>query len=292
MGAYSVLNNIAALNAQSNLNVSNSYLTRTITRLSSGKRINSGADDAAGLMIADTLRANIRALDQAVRNANDCISVGQIADGALQEITNLLTRSVQLAEEAATETVDQNGRDALNAEFTQIEAEIARIALQANFSGVKIFTATAVPEDGLNGDLSVYVGDIFDTSSISVTINTITADTDGNVSSLGGQSLTEIDLTTQEGAKAALATIRDTLIGVAKDRGTIGAGMNRLESAVMVMENQSINTQSAESTIRDANMATEISNLTKYQILSQTGIAALSQANARGTMILTLLQGA
>jgi flagellin len=283
MGAFSILNNIAALNAQNQLNVSYANLNQSITRLSSGKRINSGADDAAGLMIADTLKANIRALDQAVRNANDCISVGQIADGALQEITNLLTRAVQLAEEAATETVDSTGRSALNAEFTQIEAEIARLATQANFGGVKIFTTT-----GLNGDLSVFVGDIFDSSSISVTINTITTAGE-TVTDLGGQDLTLVDLSTQTGAQQALGIIRDSLIAVANDRGTVGAGMNRLQSAVMVMQNQSINTQSAESTIRDANMATEISNLTRYQILSQTGIAALSQANAKSSMILSLL---
>ncbi len=284
MGAFSILNNIPALYAQTQLGVTHANLTQSITRLSSGKRINSGADDAAGLMIADTLRANVRAIDQAVRNANDCISIGQIADGALQEITNLLTRSVTLAEEAATETVDSIGRAALNAEFTQIEAEIARIANQTNFSGVKLFTAA-----GLNGGLSVFVGDIFSSSSIAVTINTITAGTD-TVTSLGGEDLTTVDLTTQVGAQAALGVVRDALIAVANDRGTIGAGMNRLQSAVAVMQSQSLNTQSAESTIRDANMASEISNLTKFQILSQTGVAALSQANATSATILSLLQ--
>ncbi len=285
MGAFSILNNIAALHARSQLGITSSNLTQSITRLSSGKRINSGADDAAGLMIADVLRANIRALDQAVRNANDCISVGQIADGALEEITNLLTRSVTLAEEAATETVDSTGRAALNAEFTQIEAEIARIAGQTNFGGVNLFTAS-----GLNGGLSVFVGDIFASSSIAVTINTITA-SGSTVTNIGGQDLTTVDLSTQGGAQAALFTIRDALIAVANDRGTIGAGLNRLQSAVSVMQSQSLNTQSAESTIRDANMAAEISNVTKYQILEQTGVAALSQANAMNTSILALLKG-
>jgi flagellin len=285
MGNFSVLNNVAALYAQSQLSLTGTSLTQAITRLSSGKRINSGADDAAGLMIADTLRANVRALDQAVRNANDCISVGQIADGALQEISNLLTRSVTLAEEAATETVDTNGRAALNSEFTQIEAEISRIAQQTNFGGVMLFTT-----GGLNGSLSVFVGDIFASSSIAVTINTISASGD-TVTSLGGQNLTSIDLTTQNGAVAALAVIRDSLIAVANDRGTIGAGMNRLQSAVSVMQSQSLNTQAAESTIRDANMAKEVSALTKFQILNQTGTAALSQANAQSQSILRLLQG-
>jgi flagellin len=285
MASFSILNNISACYAQNQLITTNSQLTQSINRLSSGKRINSGADDAAGLMIADTLRANILALDQAVRNASDCLSVGQIADGALGEISNLLNRSVTLAEEAATETVDSTGRGAIAAEFAQIEAEIARIANQTNFVGVGLFTTS-----GLNGQLSAFVGDIFGSSSIAVTINTITAGTDGTVSLLGTQDLTTINLTTQAGAQSALAVIRQAIIEVANNRGTIGAGLNRLQSAVSVMQSQSLNTVSAESTIRDANMATEISRLTKYQILSQTGIAALSQANTQSSSVLKLLQ--
>jgi flagellin len=283
MGAFSILNNVAALFAQSQLHVTNNQLTQSINRLSSGRRINTGADDAAGLMIADTLRANIRAIDQAVRNANDGLGVGQIADGALGEITNLLTRSVTLAEEAATETVDSTGRAALNAEFNQIEAEIARIATQTNFGGVCLFTT-----DGLNGGISVFVGDIFGSSSIDVTINTITATAD-TVTALGNEDLTTVDLSTQDGAVAALGVIRRALIAVANDRGTIGAGMNRLQSAVAVMQSQSLNTTAAESTIRDANMAQEVSNLTKYQVLAQTGTAALAQANLQSSAILSLL---
>ena len=284
VGNFSILNNIAALYAQKQLGCTNVSLTQSINRLSSGKRINSGADDAAGLMIADTLRANIRALDQAVRNANDCISVGQIADGALQEITNLLTRAVTLAEEAATETVDTTGRACLDAEFSQIESEIARIASQTNFNGVQLFTTA-----GLNGGLSVFVGDIFSSSSIAVTIDVITTAGE-TVTDIGGQDLTLVDLTTQDGAQQALGIIRDSLIAAANQRATIGAGSNRLQSAVQVMQSQSLNTQSAESTIRDANMATEISNLTKYQILNQAGMAALSQANGQSASILSLMQ--
>src|SRR5512144_2615639 len=139
--AFSILNNIAGINAQNQLSFNNTNLSRTLLRLSSGKRINSGADDAAGLQIADSLRANTFALDQAVRNANDGIGVAQIADGALQEITNLLTRSVTLAEESATETIDSSGRVSLNNEFVQIQAEIARIAEKTNFNGQSIFGA-------------------------------------------------------------------------------------------------------------------------------------------------------
>ncbi len=287
MGSFSILNNIGAVFAQNQLRATSNSLNQTINRLSSGKRINSGADDAAGLMIADTLRANIRALDQAVRNANDCISVGQIADGALQEITNLLTRSITLAEEAATETVDDNGRASLNAEFSQIEAEIARIAQQTNFNGVKLFTTGA---GGLvDGKLSVFVGDIFDTSSISVTINSI--ETSGEeVTLIGGVNLQDVDLSTQAAAATSLQVIRDALLSTASDRAVIGAGSNRLQSAVQVMQSISLNTQSAESTIRDANMAQEVSNLTKYQILTQSGMAALAQANAQSQNIMSLMR--
>jgi flagellin len=289
VGNFSILNNISALYAQKQLGATNTSLSQTINRLSSGKRINSGADDAAGLMIADTLRANVKALDQGVRNANDCISVGQIADGALQEMTNLLTRSVSLAEEAATETVDSTGRACLNSEFKQIEAEIARIAVQTNFNGVKIFTT-----GGLNGALSVFVGDIFGSSSISVSISTITADdTNGQVTSLGGTAginLETVDLSDVDAASTSLGTIRDALIAVANQRATIGAGSNRLQSAVQVMQSQALNTQSAESTVRDANMATEISNLTKFQILSQSGMAALAQANAQSQNVTSLMR--
>jgi flagellin len=284
MGSFSVLNNIAGVNAQNQLNVNNVSLARTMLRLSSGKRINSGADDAAGLGIAESLRANVRALNQAVRNANDGISVAQIADGALQEISNLLTRAFTLAEQAATETVDSTGRASINSEFTSIEAEIARISEQANFNGVGIFTTS-----GLNGSLSVFVGDVSQASSISVTISTITTSS-GTVSSLGGTDLTSVDLTTQSGAASALTTLESAVSGVSTMRADIGAGMNRLQSAVAVLQNQAQNTQAAESTIRDANMAEEIANLTKYQILAQSGIAALSQANANSQLVLALLR--
>jgi flagellin len=284
MGSFSVLNNIAGINAQNQLNINNVGLAKTMLRLSSGKRINSGGDDAAGLGIADSLRANVRALNQAVRNANDGISVAQIADGALAEISNLLTRAFALAEQAATETVDTAGRTAINTEFTAIEAEIARIAEGTNFNGVDIFTTS-----GLNGSLSVFVGDVTTASSIAVTVATITS-SGGAVTDLNGSDLSGIDLSTQSGAASALSTLDTAVANVASARADIGAGINRLQSAVAVIQNVAQNTQAAESTIRDANMAEEIANLTKYQILAQSGIAALSQANANSQLVLALLR--
>ncbi len=293
MGSFSILNNISGLNAQNQLNINNVNLTRTLLRLSSGKRINSGADDAAGLQIADSLRANVQALNQAVRNANDGIGVAQIADGALQEITNLLTRAVTLAEEAATETVDDTGRAALHAEFTEIQEEIARIAETTNFNGNVLFTAG----QGIDGELGVFVGDITNNTtqaaSIAVTIGTITTSA-GTVSSINGQAETDlsaVDLTGRENAALALETLKNSLSAVSDMRGKIGAGMNRLQSAVAVLQTQAQNTQSAESTIRDANVAEEVANLTKYQILAQTGIAALAQANSNSQTVLGLLRG-
>jgi flagellin len=291
MGSFSILNNIGAVNAQNQLNTNNVNLSRTLQRLASGERINTGADDPAGLEIADSLQANTQALNQAVQNANNGVAVSQIADGALQEITNLLTTAVTLAEEAATGTVDATGRTALNTEYQSIQAEIARIASTTNYNGNNIFTT-----GGLNGSLSVFVGDITGSSSISVTISTITADnTNGTVSNLGGANganganLASIDLTSIAGASSALTTLKGAINDVATMRGQIGAGINRLQSAVSVLQTESQNTQSAESTIRDANVAQEVSNLTKYQILAQTGMAALAQANTSSQLVLKLL---
>ncbi len=277
--AFSILNNIAGINAQNELNLNSVNLNRTLLRLSSGKRINSGADDAAGLGIADSLRANVRALDQAVRNANDAISVAQIGDGALQEMSNILTRAFSLAEQAATDTVDTDGRTALNSELTSIKNEIDRIATQTNYNGLALFTAA-----GLNGTLSVFVGDTSASSSISVTFAVITT------TSVGGTDISGTALDTKANASDAIATLKDALKGISTARADLGAGMNRLQSAVAVLQNMSQNTLAAESGIRDANMAEEIANMTKYQILAQAGIAALSQANASSQSVLALLR--
>jgi len=282
MGSFSILNNISGLIAQNQLNLNNVNLTRTLLRLSSGKRINTGADDAAGLQIADSLRANTYALNQAVRNANDGIGVCQIADGALQEITNLLTRAVTLAEEAATETVDDTGRQALQNEFAAIQEEIARIAEQTNYNGNFIF----VPGSFTDGNLDVFVGDLMGTSMIGVAIPTIT--TTGSLT-LGTVVLSALDLTTD--AAGALTSIGDAVNEVSNMRAGIGAGMNRLQSAVAVLQTQSQNTAAAESSIRDANVAEEVANLTKYQILAQSGMAALVQANSSSQNVLNLLRG-
>jgi flagellin len=292
MGAFSILHNISGVNAQNQLTLNSTNLSRTLLRLSSGKRINSGADDAAGLQIADSLKANTNALNQAVRNANDGVGVAQIADGALQEMSNLLIRAVTLAEEAATGTVDSVGRASLNAEFTQITKEIGRIATQTNFNGVALFNSSAT-STLTNGVMSIFVGDITNNSSIAISINPITVDnTSGLVTDMGatGTDLSQVNLTTADSAIGALTVIKSSLTQVSSIRATIGSGINNLQAAVAVLQTQSQNTQAAESIIRDANIAEEVANLTKYQILSQSGIAALAQANSQSQSVLTLLK--
>ena len=312
MGSFSVLNNIASVNGQNQLNVNNINLARTLNRLSSGKRINSGADDAAGLQIADNLRGNVMALNQAARNANDGISFLQVADGALEQITNLLHRSVTLAEEAATGTMSSANRNALDQEFNAIKAEINRIANATNFNGKFVFltdgdtaitnlTTKGSDATGLNKTLRVFVGDLTvnttDVAYIAVSIGAIglTADT-SSVAGFNTSGLTNATLSDDTGnmngehAAAALTDIRNALTAVSTMRGTIGAGINRLQAAITVINAQSQNTLAAESAIRDANVAEEVSNLTKFQILAQTGIAALAQANTNSQNVLSLLR--
>ena len=340
MGSFSVLNNMPAVNGINQLNVTNLQLAKTMNRLASGKRINTGADDAAGLQIADALRGNVMALNQAVRNANDGIAFLQVADGALEQVTSLLHRAVTLAEEAATGTMSIENRDALDLEFKFIKSEIDRIAYATNFNGTHLFksegepladrdsataslgdpdywkTANTDPSTGalylsgtaLGGALSVFVGDLTvnDTEAnapssgpkpgqfaeIKVEIGTIQRDADQvNGKGLDTRALSIATLAGNGSqAASALKTIKSALTAVATMRGTIGAGMNRLQASINVIAAQSQNTLAAESALRDANIAEEISNLTKFQILAQTGIAALGQANANSQNVLALLR--
>ena len=271
MGAsFTVLNNLAAVNGINKLNANNVLLNNTLNRLASGKRINTGADDAAGLQIADGLRGNVMALNQAVRNANDGIAYLQIADGALDQVTTMLHRMVTLASQAATGTLNNSNRAALQAEFKALNDEITRIAEATNFNGRTIFTSGGA-------GLEVFVGDLANT---------------GTYISVNFAELTVVanDLTTSVNAQDVLENLEKKLFGVAESRGNIGAGINRLQVAINVISTQSQNTLAAESAIRDANMADEITAMTKYQIIAQTGLAALAQANANAQNVISLLR--
>ena len=391
--ALSILNNIASLAAQNQLSITNNNLKNTLFQLSSGQRINSGADDAAGLAIANGLQANITALTQSSQNATDGIGMLQVADGALSQVTSLLNRAVTLATESSTETVSDSQRTALEAEFSSIKSEIDNIGQKTTYNGSAVFTggstnynqvttnvahpaglASAITGDmklkywdtatgayatgtfgasngdatvgdlindingsgtGLaatldktgnivvtdtqgratgstnklvdntstlevNGDssddtvanttnastLNVYLSD--STSAGSTTISVAMGALDSNT--LNGISLANDNLSTAGGAQSALTDINAAIAQIASLRGNIGASSNQLTAATSVMNNQVQNLTSAEDGIMSADIPSEVANLTKYQILEQTGMSALAQANQMQQNVLKLLQ--
>ncbi|MBZ5653704.1 MAG: flagellin [Acidobacteriia bacterium] len=278
----SILNNVSSLGAQNQLNVTQASLNKTLAQLSSGQRINSGADDAAGLAIANGLSANITALTQSVRNASDGVGMLQVADGALSQITTLLNRAVTLATESATGTVSDSQRTALDAEFSSIKAEIDTIGQKTTYNGQAVFGAAA--------NLTVFMSDSSGagTTSVSVTIGQVDSShlsSGATPSSIGSDVLTSV-----ASATAALADINAAIAGVASLRGTLGASSNQLTAATNVMNNQIQNLTNAENGIMAADIGKSTADLSKYSILQQTGIAALQQSNQMQQSVLKLLQ--
>lgn len=276
--SFSVVNNLASVDAQRNLYFSNIGLNKTLGRLSSGYRIVDAGDDAAGLAIANGLKADTTALQQAVRNANDGTALVQIADGALSKLTDLLVRAVTLAEQSASETVGDNERSIIDVEYQQLMTEINRVVSVANFRGELLFSTTeAVTKQ-------IYVGDTQFQSFITISI------AGPNGAGTVAMGLDGTNLTTVAEAQNVLGLLQGAIASVSKWRGALGAQQNRLINSVAIIQVQSQNLQAAESVIRDANMAEEIVNMTKYQILLQSGMASLSQANASSQLVLSLLQ--
>ncbi len=279
--ALSILTNIPSLAAQNQLAITGSNLQRTLFRLSSGSRINSGADDAAGLAIADGLHANVTALTHSSRNANDGVGMLQVADGALAQVTTLLNRAVTLATESSTGTVSDTQRGALDAEFQAILDEVDRIGTKTTFNGTAVFSANAT--------------DIYLTDSTTNGSSTISATTGALAKTDVGDGTTALDMSkddlkTATTAQAALADINTAIANIATRRGNLGASMNRLQSAVNVINNQTQNLSAAEDGIRAADIAQEVANMTKYSILNQTGISSLAQANQMQQSVLALLK--
>ncbi len=273
----SLLNNISSLQAQNALNSTQNSLSTTLQQLSTGQRINSGADDAAGLAIANGLNANITALTQSVRNASDGVGMLQVADGALSQITSLLNRAVTLATEAATGTVSDTQRASLDAEFTSIKNEINTIGGNTTYNGQAIFT---------NSTLTVFMSDSSSAGTTSVTIGMVTVD----AGHLNGASLTADALMTAAAATAALTDINSAISDIAALRGTLGASSNQLQAATNVMNVQVQNLTNAENGIMAADVGQATANLSKYSILQQTGIAALKQANQMDAGVVSLFQ--
>jgi len=251
--------------------------------LSSGSRINSGADDAAGLAIADGLQANITALTQSSKNATNGLGLLQVADGSLAQVTSLLNRAVTIATEAANGGVSTQQASALNAEFTSIKAEIDRIGSNTTYNGTQVFTATAS---------SVYLTDATSagSSSIAITLGTLASSSIGFSTGLTAANLGSDVLTSASAAQTALGHINSAIANVAADRGTIGAAENRLQSAANVISNQVQNLTAGESAIRSADMGATVSAMSQESILEQTGIAALQQSNSMQQAVLKLLQ--
>ncbi|MGD0426536.1 MAG: flagellin [Candidatus Acidiferrales bacterium] len=280
--ALSVLNNIPSLVAEDQLNLTQSSLNSTLNELSSGSRINSGADDAAGLAIANGLEANVTALTQSVSNANSGVGSLQVADGALGQVTTLLNRSVTLATEASTGTVSSAQRGALDDEYQQILDEINSIGTNTTFNGATIFGATAATTTSIFLSDSSAAG----TTTIGVSVNGLSA----SALAIFGTSLTG---TPGAGGatdpEATLTLINAAINTVALDRGTIGAGINRLTAASNVLNTEVQNVTSAEDQITAADIPTVVANLSKYSILEQTGISALAQANTAQQQVLNLL---
>jgi len=281
-----VLNNIAAIYAQNNLNQTQANLQNTLTQLSSGSRINSGADDAAGLAVADGLKANEAALTQSAQNASDGVGLLQTADGALAQVTNLLNRAVTLATEAANGTLNGSQVSAANQEYQNILSEIGNIGSTTNFNGNSVFSSTATK-------IVVSDGTTSGTTTFSDTVGSLSSSSVGTTSGGAGVDFTAASVATLTASSAqdVLTAVTGAIADVAYQRGTIGANINQLQAASNVASAESENLTSAESNIRSTNYGQATSDMAKYQVLSQTGISALAQANSVSQEVLKLLQG-
>jgi flagellin len=265
--------NIASLNAQRNLNSSQSTLSTSLQRLSSGLRINSAKDDAAGLAISNRMTSQVRGMNQAARNANDAISMAQTAEGALDEVTNMLQRMRELAIQAANDTNTTADRASLDDEFQALDNEINRISQDTTFNGVNVLTAATTMTFQVGADAG----------------NTISADVGADMSSATLGIDTDA-VTSQALASTAITAIDTAISTVDTFRGELGALQSRFESTVANVTSTSENVAAARSRIMDADFALETANLTKAQILQQAGVAMLSQANQLPQTALSLLQ--
>jgi flagellin len=283
--ALIVNTNIASLNAQRNLSTSQSQLAVTLQRLSSGLRVNSAKDDAAGLAVAQAFTAQIRGNDQAVRNANDGISLGQTAEGALGQIANNVQRIREIAVQAANGTISDTNRSQLQKEVDQLTQEISRIVSTTNFNGTELLSGSST--------LTFQVGaDGTSTNQVSVTTTNLAQSGSAGLFTFNA-TLTNtgtIDVTTQANASAAISNLDSDISQVSTLRSTFGAVQNRFEAVISSLQNYVENLTASRSRIMDTDFAAETANLTRGQILQQAGTAILSQANALPQTALSLLR--
>lgn len=280
--------NIASLGAQRNLGLSSDRLTQAFERLSSGLRINRAKDDAAGLAIAESLKADQKVASVGIRNASDGISIISIADQAIGQITNVLSRLAELAQQSANGVFSNTQRSALSNEFTALTSEIERIAFTTEFNGLKLLSG--------GGEVAFQVG--FDGSSLSrVSYNGVQATLSAlglanpNTSAVSFSILAGTDVESLSASRLALDAINAAITSVTRNRGTLGAAESRLDITIQNLQVARENFAAAESRIRDVDVASEAAELTRLNILQQAGAAVLAQANNQPQLALQLLRG-
>jgi len=283
--AVRIFNNIPSLTAQKLLGVNNDRLAKSVERISSGIRINRAADDAAGLAISEGLRSDIRATRQAVRNANDGISVINITEGALNEQASILIRLRELASQASTGTVGSTERQTIQLEFDALRLEIDRIAATTEFNGQKLVDGSLASSVSSGNQIFIQVG-IDSTTNSQINLNTSI-----NLAAVTSSSLSidTLSVTSSEGALSALDSINTSISTVTQGRGKVGAVQNRLARTIANLSITVENLVAAESQIRDADIAHEVAMLTRNQILVQASTAMVGQANLIPQSVLQLL---
>jgi len=280
--------NVASINAQRNLNKTGEGLNTSLARLSSGMRIVSAKDDAAGLAISEKMRAQIRGLAQAERNANDGISLVQTAEGALNEVSGALIRMRELAVQGATGTVGTEERGYLDSEFGKLISEIDRIASVTEFNGTKLLNGGVSTGAGASAQVTFQVGlENVGSDKITVSINNSYASKLGGGTAVSFIRTQGVDTLTK--AQNALNVIDEAIKDVSGTRGALGASQNRLSITVNNLATQRENLSAANSRIRDVDVASETVEMTRNQILMQAGVSVLAQANQLPAMALSLI---
>jgi len=271
-----VQHNMQAINTNRMLGQNVKSVAKATEKLSSGYQVNRAADDAAGLSISEKMRNQIRGLNQSVKNAEDGVSLIQTAEGNMNEIHSILQRMGELATKAANDVNDADDRTTINDEMTQLIEEIDSIASKAEFNGTKLLNGDMAGSSAKYLQVGAKAGE-----SMAIDINAM------NASALGVKT---VAVSKHSAASAAMTAITEAIKEVSKSRSKLGAKQNRLEYTINNLENYSENLTSAESTIRDTNMATEMTNYTKNNILQQAAQSMLAQANQSTQGVLSLLQ--
>lgn len=280
--------NVESLNAQRRLGETSDRLRTAYARLSSGLRITRAADDAAGLAIAEQLRADSRIATVSIRNANDGISIIAITDGAMDQMTNVLTRMAELADQSANGVYSVNQRSALQLEFAALGSELQRIAQTTEFNGLKLLSggSTVTLQVGFDGSSLSQVT----YSGVDATLRTLNLE-GATANSLAFSIIGTTVLDSQEAARSALDAVKASINSLTRQRGTLGSAEARLNVAITNLQVARENFSAAESRIRDVDVASEAAELTRLNILQQAAAAVLAQANQQPQLALQLLQG-